>query len=251
MESFATMHDYYPDDRHQAMLEKRILCLRDKFAEMRISSENIMIMLITSGFGRGMFLGIKKSLSEYKTIKFNPMELQCLSINEKNGFLPKYIRAKTKLHTYGLEAASELDAISIYTSNHYSFYMSDDINAANTNIFIVPGDSVDYIKQAIEKEDRKRVLSYKDGLYAEVVASDIERKIYVEDERRKEKRKALSVSFENCVIWVTTGIITIPDELSIYYSTLDTITYWLAECRELINKLFMSESVFHLDFLIS
>ena len=251
MESFATMHDYYPDDRHQAMLEKRILCLRDKFAEMRISSENIMIMLITSGFGRGMFLGIKKSLSEYKTIKFNPMELQCLSINEKNGFLPKYIRAKTKLHTYGLEAASELDAISIYTSNHYSFYMSDDINAANTNIFIVPGDSVDYIKQAIEKEDRKRVLSYKDGLYAEVVASDIERKIYVEDERRKEKRKALAVSFENCVIWVTTGIITTPDELSIYYSTLDTITYWLAECRELINKLFLSYSIFHFDFLIS
>ena len=251
MESFATMHDYYPDDRHQAMLEKRILCLRDKFAEMRISSENIMIMFITSGFGRGMFLGIKKSLSEYKTIKFNPMELQCLSINEKNGFLPKYIRAKTKLHTYGLEAASELDAISIYTSNHYSFYMSDDINAANTNIFIVPGDSVDYIKQAIEKEDRKRVLSYKDGLYAEVVASDIERKIYVEDERRKEKRKALAVSFENCVIWVTTGIITTPDELSIYYSTLDTITYWLAECRELINKLFLSYSIFHFDFLIS
>lgn len=247
----ATMHDYYPDDRHQAMLEKRISYLRDKFAEVRIGAENIMFLLIISGFGRGMLLGIKKSLSVYKTIKFFPMELECLSINEKNNFLPRYIRAKTKLHTYGLEAFSELNTVSIYTSNHYSFYMSDDLNPANLNIFIALGDSIDYIRQALEKEDRKRVLSYVDGLYAEVVASDNERKIYIEDERSKEKRNALVVSFENCVIWVTSGLITTLDELSIYYSTLDTMTYWLAECRELINKLFFSYNIFHFDILIS
>ena len=59
------------------------------------------------------------------------------------------------------------------------------------------------------------------------------------------------VSFENCVIWVTSGLITTLDELSIYYSTLDTMTYWLAECRELINKLFFSYNIFHFDILIS
>lgn len=73
---------------------------RDKFAEVRIGSENIMFLLIISGFGRGMLLGIKKSLSAYKTIKFFPMELECLSINEKNNFLPRYIRAKTNIGTY-------------------------------------------------------------------------------------------------------------------------------------------------------
>ena len=88
------MHDYYPDDRHQAMLEKRISYLRDKFAEVRIGAENIMFLLIISGFGRGMLLGIKKSLSAYKTIKFFPMELECLSINEKIIFYQDILEQK-------------------------------------------------------------------------------------------------------------------------------------------------------------
>lgn len=142
-------------------------------------------------------------------------------------------------------------AISIYTSNHYSFYMSDDINLTDVNIFIAPGDSVDYIKQAIEKEDRKRILSCVDGLYTEVVPSDIKRRIYREDERRNEKRIALAVCFENYVIWVTSGFIMTSDEVNIYYSILDVITYWLAECRELINELYLPYNVVHFDVLIT
>ena len=49
----------------------------------------------------------------------------------------------------------------------------------------------------------------------------------------------------------TSGLITTLDELSIYYSTLDTITYWLAECRKLINKLCFPYNIFHFDILIS
>lgn len=49
----------------------------------------------------------------------------------------------------------------------------------------------------------------------------------------------------------TSGLITTLDELSIYYSTLDTITYWLAECRKVINKLCFPYNIFHFDILIS
>ena len=48
---------------------------------------------------------------------------------------------------------SELNAVSIYTSSEHSFYLNDDFNTNETMLYIAPGDSVDYIKQAIEKEN--------------------------------------------------------------------------------------------------
>lgn len=249
-----TMHEYFPNTKHQELLDERLKYYTKKFLEMGVLPENVMLMLIVSGFGRGIGVEISKSPSAYGTVKFAPIELKCVSVMERkvSGFLPRYIRAKSKFRSFGTEMFSELNKISIYTSNQYSFYMSDDINPGNMNMFIAPGDSIHYIKDALLKEDRKLILSYEDGVYTEVIANDKTRNIYIIEEATKENhRSALAVCFNNCIIWVTSDVIIKAEELNLYYSIIDAITYWLAECKDVINSMRFSHDMYQFNVSIS
>ena len=248
-----TMHEYFPNTKHQELLDERLKYYTKKFHEMGVLPETVNLMLIVSGFGRGIGVGISRSPSAYDTVKFAPIELKCVSVMERkvSGFLPRYIRAKSKFRSFGTEMFSELNRISIYTSNQYSFYMSDDINPGNMNMFIAPGDSIHYIKDALLKEDRRLILSYEDGVYTEVIANDRTRNIYIEEAIIENHRSALAVCFDNCIIWVTSDVIIKAEELNLYYSIIDAITYWLAECKDAIYSMRFSYDMYHFNVSIS
>ncbi|MDF2844509.1 MAG: hypothetical protein K0R00_2935 [Herbinix sp.] len=248
-----SMHQYYPSKKHQELLNERLKYFMKKFKEIKVLPEHVILMLIVSGFGRGMGMGISKSPSEYDSLKFTPIELKCVSIMERkvSGFLPRYVRAKSKFHSFGIEMFSELNSISIYTSNNYSFYMSDDINSSNLNMFMAPGDSIYYIKDALIKEDRKRILSYEDDIYAEVIANDKTRNIYVDEAVIESRKSAHAICFESCVIWATSDEIKKPEELNIYYSIIDAITFWLAECKDAIESMRFLHDVYQFNISIS
>ena len=110
----------------------------------------------------------------YKAIRLNPFELHCISIKERNvaNFFFFFIRAKSQINTMMSDVFSELNSVCIYTSNNYTFYMSDDVSMDEMNIYIAPGDSVEYISEALKEENRILIDSYIDGEKAEVIYTD-------------------------------------------------------------------------------
>lgn len=38
--------------------------------------------------------------------------------------------------------------------------------------------------------------------------------------------------FSNCVIWITSDEIVEEVDINLYFSIMDTLSYWLAECKE-------------------
>lgn len=231
------MHYQYPDDRHSDLLQTRLLYFNDKLAKLEIPKEDWFLLFITSGFGRGIGYSISESPFVYQPMHLNPFELHCIGIKEHNtvAFIPRYIRAKSQLNMWTSGMLSELNAVSIYTYNNYSFYISDDINPLEMNMFIAPGDSIDYITKALVEENRILVDSYVNGQKTEVVFADKIRNIYVEDELYKKKEIAFYISFENVGIWFKTDEIIHFEQLNLYFSILDVLSYWISECKNIIE----------------
>ena len=232
-----TIHSIYPDNRHMKMLQNRIDYFKDNLNKLEAHAEDVFLVIIYCSIGRVLRMGIKNNPFLYKPIQINPFELHCISIHERDNlpFLPRYIRAKSQLNTIGLNVFSELNAICVYTSNHNTFYLDDDLDPDETNILIAPGDSVKYIADALSQENRFLTASYDDGDMVEVSLIDNTRSIYKEDPLFQEKHIAFCIIYENIKIWIVTDIITEPEQINIYYSLVETISYWLAECKPIIE----------------
>lgn len=243
-----TMHEDYPDKRHSEMVEKRIAYFIGKVTENKLDKYISFCLLIVSGFGRGIAIKSYQRPSFYKILKLNPFELHCINILEskRTDFLPRYIRAKEKINTTMPEVFSELNAVSIYTSNRYSFYMSDDFEPSTTNFYIAPGDSVDYICKALKRENKILISSYFDGYKTEVICLDKTRNIYIEDRIFDSNYIAFCLFFDNCNIWITSEK---PEEylgLNLCLSILDMISYWISECKDIIERM----SLYYISYRI-
>ncbi len=248
-----TMHTEYPDERYTLLFEKRMEYFLEKIKENTIERDNIYCMLIISGFGRGLGLRVAKRPSAYKALQLNPFELHCISVNErhKKNFIPRYIRAREKINTQMPHLFSELNEISIYTSNQYSFYMNDDLNTYNTMFMIAPGDSIEYINKAIKNEGAVLIDSYEDGWKTQVVLCDSKRNIYTEERMMETKRSSLCIRYNNCTIWITSGEISEKVDVNLNFSIIDTISYWLAECKDIIENMELMDTLYHFTVVLS
>lgn len=247
-----TMHDEYPDERHSLIFKERMKYYCIKLQEATIDIDDFYCMIILSGIGRGIGLRAANKLSTYEVIKLNPFELHCISVNERKeeNFLPRYLRAKSKLKTNMPNLFSELNAVSIYTSNEHSFYLNDDFNPNETILYIAPGDSVDYIKQAIEKENAILIESYEDGWKIRVESCDKIRNMYIESERGRTKKSSICIRFSNCVIWITSDDIVEELDINLYMSIMDTLSYWLAECKIIVESMDLYDTLYHFNVIL-
>ena len=247
-----TMHTEYPDERHTLLFEERMEYFLGKMKENAIERDNMYCMLIIAGFGRGMGLRAAKRPSAYKVLQLNPFELHCISVNErhKKNFIPRYIRAKEKIRTQIPNLFSELNAVSIYTSNQYSFYLDDDFNPNDTMLMIAPGDSIEYISEAIKKEGAILIDSYEDGWKTQVVLCDALRNMYTEVRMMETRRSSICIRYNNCVIWITSGEISEKVDVNLNFSIIDTISYWLSECKDIIEEMELIDSLYHFTILL-
>lgn len=250
--SESTMHSEYPDEKHTLLFEKRINYFRKKLKEDDVERNDIYCLFIISGFGRGIGLRAAINPSEYKPLDLTPFELHCISVNEqkKENFIPRYIRAKEKINTQIPNVFSELNLISLYTSNHYSFYLDDDFNPYNTTLLIAPGDSIDYINQSIKNEGAILIDSYEDGWKTKVILCDEIRNMYTEECMMETKNSTLCIRYNNCVIWITSGEIQETADVNLIYSIMDTISYWLAESKDIIEDMELLNTLYHFSIIL-
>ena len=59
------------------------------------------------------------------------------------------------------QAFGELPYIQVYTTCNESFYINDDFDIKEIVLFLAAGDHIEYIVNAIKKEDRMLIDSYK------------------------------------------------------------------------------------------
>ena len=218
------------------LIEKRISYFHEKLSQQNIKYEDIFHIIIVNSFGRGIRVSMNKQ-RYYIPLALSPHDLRCIAINEKSDavFLPRYIRAKSKLHSSAPNLFSELNSIEIYVNNQYSFFLNDDFNPKNNMLYIAPGDSIDYIIRSIHKEKRHLVESYKDDYFLEVVLNDEARNIYT-DLVSDVPRASLLAKFNNVSIWIYSPQIVEFEGLNLYFSIVDAISYWLEECKDIIER---------------
>jgi len=231
-----TIFDMYSSNKFSELIEKRLSYFHEKLSQRKMKLEDIFHIIITCTYGRGIRFGIKKEYY-YRPLALNPYDLKCIAINEKSDsvFLPRYIRARSKLHSDIPNLFSELNNIEIYVNNHYSFYINDDFNPKDGLLLIAPGDSIDYIVRAVKKEKRHLVESFKDGYLTEVVSNDEARNIFI-DLVFDVPRASLLTEFSNVSIWIYSSEIESTEGLNLYFSIVDAISYWLEECKEIIER---------------
>lgn len=197
---------------------------------------NIFQLIILNSFGRTVGCKTAKEEAHY-SIALSPYELHCISVNERNReeFIPRYITAKKKLATLlPPMIVSELNSIEIYTSNDYSFYLSDDYDPKVMSTLFAPGDSLDYVIRAVKKENRHLISSY-DGIHlCDVILNDPVRNIYLTKGAGASLPK-LVIKFNDVNLWFTAGSIASREEANVLYSIIDTISYWLAEAKDIVK----------------
>ncbi|MBQ7300190.1 MAG: hypothetical protein IJW77_10145 [Clostridia bacterium] len=201
-----------------------------------VEEHNIYQIIIINSFGRTVSCITTKAELQY-SISLLPYELHCISVNEhdKEEFIPRYINAKKKLSVMVPPMmVSELNNIEIYTSNDYSFYLSDDHDPKTVSVYFAPGDSLDYVIRAVKKEDRHLISSY-DGVHlCDIVLNDPVRNIYF-TKGSGVTPPTLVVKFNEVNIWFTEGTITSLEKAKVEYSIIDTISFWLSEAKETIK----------------
>lgn len=205
------------------------------------SLQNSYSIVIINGFGRTVRASQKKREHEH-TLTLSPFELHCISINEhtRPNFIPKYLNAKSQISTALPNfISSELNCLETYTQNGYSFYLSDEFNPQTGLLFFQLGDSLDYVIRAFSSENRHLINHYDNIHLADVTLIDSARNIYIETHPNN-KAPELAIEFENLVIWICTKQPTTKDAAHISYTMIDLISYWLAECKTVINKLHFS-----------
>lgn len=93
-----TMHEYFPSTKHQELLDERLKYYTKKFHEMGVLPETVNLMLIVSGFGRRIGVGISRSPSAYDTVKFAPIELKSVSVMERKASMNMFIAPGDSIH---------------------------------------------------------------------------------------------------------------------------------------------------------
>lgn len=90
----------------------------NKLKEHGVLRKNIFEIVFMNSTGRILNCGFNKWISEYQPISLHPSELESIAINENDiyMFLPRYIKAKSKLKAMSGFGISELNMIQIYTS---------------------------------------------------------------------------------------------------------------------------------------
>ena len=200
----------------------------------KCSPENFYSLNIINTFGRGLSVGFTEKQSK-KAMQLSPFELECVSINEKEhaNFIARYLDSKSKLQNIRFNFG-DMDAISQYTSNGYSFYYADNIDIKKTLFFPGLGDAVDYLNEALRKEDRQLISFPRSKYLKEIVLSNKERSIYFNI--ASDNREYL-VRFSNVDIWVCGCDANSKGKYNMVNSILDLITYWFGELKTTIEGL--------------
>lgn len=183
-------------------------------------------------------------------LQLNPCELHYIAVNERDVecYLPQYIKAKSIIKDTVFSTISELNAIEIYDSNHHSFYMDDNINLKDTMVYFTIGDSLDYIVRATTEEDR-RLFDASDEIHLEdVILSDKLRKIYTPCSLGSQIKYAVPI--KNGIIWILADIPKCIDEYNIIRSLMDVLSFWLAECRSIIDSVKLHEKVYSIRIVL-
>ena len=212
---------------------------RDRFQQLLncdqiIDKDMVYVINILSGFGRGVPFSLQKGDSIHNAC-FSPFELACIAINEENhpNFLFHYLRDKQKVKLVEMPFSVDLNLLTLYVENGYSFYFSDDCNLCTTNMFPGFGDSVDYLIKAIKKEDRQLVKIPGRNYYEEIVLKDAKRKIYCSIKKDEFLFINVFSRIKICTLFDTPKS---TNEINIKYSIVDLISYWLGECKDLFDQ---------------
>ena len=83
-----------------------------------------------------------------------------------------------------------------------------------------------------------------------VILEDEKRKIYLKDSIDKENLQvSLLVKFNKTKIWVYSDVIRNSEEFNIYHSMVDAISYWLAECSDIIENIEYLENIINIKII--
>ena len=243
--------DKYDNNKIVNVLEKRINYII-KQLKGKIEEKDIFICLIYNSFGRSMIIGYNGHTYN-RPICLNPFELKCISVNEREQkfFITRYIKSKNKLLNMP-QAFGELPYIDIYTNSNYSFYINDEFNPKNTMLYLRAGDDTEYMIKALKKENRMLVESYNPEYLEEVILQDETRNIYVSDSiDRNNIIVSLLVKMKNIEIWIYSEKVKDTEELNIYHSIIDAISYWIGECKKVIESKDISEKYVNIKISIT
>lgn len=209
-----------------------------------IPLEHIYFITIICSFSRGM-MNLSNEVPYERDITITPFELKCISINEKNHnlFIPRYIESKMNVNFMNLPFNMELDQISQYTANDYSFYFSDNVDVRTANCFTGFGDAIDYINKALIEEN-SMLVHYPGCIYLkQIYIIDKKRNIY--KTRNLKKLLERVVIIQDLKIWVTAPVNS--DDSKMILSTLtDFISYWIAELKDV----FICRNINFSDYVI-
>ena len=221
------------------IIVNRLSYLHSKLEKVGIKKEDVFVTVINNSFESTLIFDTKKLGCFYSPLVVNPFDLMCISINEKsnNTFIPRYLMAKSKLNTNNIGFSSELNAIELYCSNDYSFYLTDETAASEMMTFFAPGDSIDYIARAIHREDKRLAEDTYQNIYTEVVLVDEIRKIYVDLNGMYRQEMSYFLIFENFNLWIKSKNITNVEQFDLCYMLLDILSYWLSESRFVLDKI--------------
>lgn len=248
-----TLHSTIEKKEFNDVVSKRLSYHYSKIIEYGVEKEDIFVIIIINSLGRGMAYGIKKYDYCYPPLRIHPFELMCISINEKaeNVFIPRYLKAKNNLQTFETGILSELNQIEIYCNNNYSFYMNDEFAPREVTTYFAPGDSLDYIIRAIQKEDRRLVEDAYGTRFVEVVLNDEKRKIYVDPNCAKSHEIRYYIEFKTFNIWIVAKEISNVRKIDLCYSLVDLISYWLSECRIVFDQIDGCGNTYEIQILLS
>lgn len=193
-------------------------------------------VVIHNSLARHLRFGLHKQFDK-GGIVLTPFQLSCISINEhqKDWFLSRYILSKAKVKTFSSAYSNELDTIALYSENNESFYSADDVDYRKAVLYFAFGSAVEYVAQALRKEDRQLVDIGEDRYY-EVILHDALRGIYVAAHPRG-KRIEICVKLEEILLWLRPNEAKSLEEINIYNSLVDGISYWLAECKIALHEM--------------
>lgn len=235
------IHEKYPSRKHSIMINDRLSYLSNKFKEKKVNYDNVYLIIIFQSLGREISIIGCQFYSKYNPIHITPFELHCIFINEEKNknFLPLYIVTKNYIRMLPFELNSELNIVAFFTDNEYSFYMDDNVDFQNVDLYFESGYSISYINKALDKEGLELANSYNDNEIVEIKLVDATRKIYCTDNLFFKNDIALFVKSKCLGIWVIARNYNINNkkEIGVYQSITDMITYWLGEYGFVFDKL--------------
>ena len=214
-------------------IEERLYYITDNIT-IAPNKNRIYQITVLNTFGRALFVGLYNQPYS-KNVTLTPFELYCISVNESNHsfFLPRYIDSKSKLLPSLLPFPMDINYIAIYSDNNYSFYVDDEVDVRETNLYVGFGDAVDYLNKALTNLDEQLVLFTNSDYLKEVVLIDPKRNIYCSTSH---KQLEILIKFKNINIWITSEEPSSIEKLNVVNTILDVTSYWLSEVKDIIEK---------------